>query len=581
MANVYHVNPETGRANICRATEKRGCLYRTETGEVVPHFSSAEEARKHYEQSMENELIQEPESAAPRYSFLKNFQKLEEEFEADFDGVPNRFFNADLRGNIYPQELTDDELISREEIDNKRRQRNLELTIERLEEIQGRRALESTTARMLEEAREELRANKPLSLEELQAKQNSYLDRFNRGYSYTKLGQRLTAAVSAPADLKMDQEKAKELAESIGLNNFQEVTDSKTLTALGADGGYFATLPNGGQVFIASGNLGGKNLAKYSFRGSEAREPFVGRSFVQMDLRTLAGNERIRRLTGVDVVAKSLDATLVESGTTRDSKEELARKRELSKTNTETARADILKAMRALEEKQQTGKNFKSQQKYFRSQRGSIATAFDDKKNPKDSHIAAAKSSSLAKHFKKIEIDGDVDLEEFKRFESDYAKIADKLPEIPADRRPDFRVRYLGKHRATGLYSAGHNAIAIDVRDSGSTIHELGHYYDIAVKENASLSSEFSSMVRDYSRTIKVPAGAGGKYGPEYYSTPTEVFARGFELYASERLGVENNSLLREGKLDRFDYEPITSNPSLKKRMFDFFDRTLKSKEQG
>src|SRR5699024_1528903 len=33
-----------------------------------------------------------------KYSFLADFETLEDQFNDDFEGVPNRFFNADLRG---------------------------------------------------------------------------------------------------------------------------------------------------------------------------------------------------------------------------------------------------------------------------------------------------------------------------------------------------------------------------------------------------------------------------------------------------------------------------------------------------
>lgn len=44
----YHINPETGRPNICRAKEGN-CRYRDDSGEQLPHFPSKTEAREHYE----------------------------------------------------------------------------------------------------------------------------------------------------------------------------------------------------------------------------------------------------------------------------------------------------------------------------------------------------------------------------------------------------------------------------------------------------------------------------------------------------------------------------------------------------
>lgn len=40
----YHINPETGRPNICRAKTPDACKY-AKDGESVPHYDSKEEAR--------------------------------------------------------------------------------------------------------------------------------------------------------------------------------------------------------------------------------------------------------------------------------------------------------------------------------------------------------------------------------------------------------------------------------------------------------------------------------------------------------------------------------------------------------
>lgn len=53
----YHVNPETGRPNLCRAQTPEACLYyNSETGVEAPHFESKEEARSYAEGEMNKEL---------------------------------------------------------------------------------------------------------------------------------------------------------------------------------------------------------------------------------------------------------------------------------------------------------------------------------------------------------------------------------------------------------------------------------------------------------------------------------------------------------------------------------------------
>ena len=56
----YHVNPDTGRPNICRAKIK--CDF----GENTPHFSSKEAAREGYEKQMAEETISDSFSKSPK-----------------------------------------------------------------------------------------------------------------------------------------------------------------------------------------------------------------------------------------------------------------------------------------------------------------------------------------------------------------------------------------------------------------------------------------------------------------------------------------------------------------------------------
>jgi len=47
MSNLYHINKETGRVNICRATKQK-CPYGGKTGQEN-HFATKEEAKQHNE----------------------------------------------------------------------------------------------------------------------------------------------------------------------------------------------------------------------------------------------------------------------------------------------------------------------------------------------------------------------------------------------------------------------------------------------------------------------------------------------------------------------------------------------------
>ncbi|GAA4837999.1 hypothetical protein [Garicola koreensis] len=153
------------------------------------------------------------------------------------------------------------------------------------------------------------------------------------------------------------------------------------------------------------------------------------------------------------------------------------------------------------------GRNFLAQKKYIREQNATIASAFDDKKNPDKARQDMMASTSLSTanggHFSKVEIDNDVDPDEYADFENAIHDAESKLPPIPADRRPDLRIRKLGKHNANGVYNPARNTVAVDVRTSEAYIHEMGHYYDLTAKGNASLSEDFKDISRSYSSAVE------------------------------------------------------------------------------
>ena len=47
----YHINPDTGRAGQCSAKTPEACKYSIESGTVVEHYDSKEEARAAYEKA--------------------------------------------------------------------------------------------------------------------------------------------------------------------------------------------------------------------------------------------------------------------------------------------------------------------------------------------------------------------------------------------------------------------------------------------------------------------------------------------------------------------------------------------------
>lgn len=227
-------------------------------------------------------------------------------------------------------------------------------------------------------------------------------------------------------------------------------------------------------------------------------------------------------------------------------------------------------------EAQEFGTQVLAQRKYADNTGKKLAAAWEDKKHPNKTHQQAAENSRLhGSGFGKIEIDNDVDLSEFTDFEQAVLEAQKKLPKIPEGREPDLRIRKLGKHRAAGLYVPHVNTICVDVRDSGSFVHEYGHFLDFQGAES-SLGSDFGSVTRRYKDLLR-----GCPEGKEaYYGTPSEIWARGFELYAVEKLGIDSRLVKTQGEYgERFDYGPFREDAGLKADAFRVFDRLLEGAE--
>ena len=475
-------------------------------------------------------LLEETEPVEEvRYSFVENFEDIEKQFEADFEGYPSRFFNADLRGRVIPRNVESSDLSAEIPVSNE----------------------SQLVARYLNNA---------------------------------KAAQRLAQGASAPQDLAMPDVQVEETARELGITDLQRVVNLSVVKLFGRnweERTWVGTL-NGKQIIITDGAVGVKNFSTYRMRhgGVKPREDMLPldstKDFAPMDVRTLAGAARVKRKTGFDLaeLSQKVERDMNTLPIGPDGRRIYSKENIDQDQAAKVARAiEILRATEALEDAQREGQNFLAQKKYLKENTGKIATAWMDKKDTDELHKRLAEESVLNDSFAKIELDNDVTEEEFADFEKAWQETKDMLPPIPKGLEPTLRIRKLGKHRANGIYFPTKNTVGIDVRTSEATVHEMAHYFDLAVNNNASLSAPFRSVVTDYTKNLRMPPDMTSK--SSYYSTPTEIFARGYELYAHERLGV-NNRLVRPDKFDRFDYAPFQQNPEMKERMFRFFDDNLK-----
>lgn len=287
--------------------------------------------------------------------------------------------------------------------------------------------------------------------------------------------------------------------------------------------------------------------------GGGTRPALISGRFSKASFRCLIGAERIRRATGknpLDLIATTPGEEKV--GDYADLLDE------------------TLKA-------QSFGERIRDQQKYVSETKTSLASAWEDKKYPDQTHRELAENSILLQAgFRKVEVDNDVDPGEFHDFEQAVIEAQKKLPKIPAGTTPAIRVRKLGKHRALGLYVPHVNTICVDVHDSGSFVHEYGHMLDFQSTES-SMGDDFAEVIGGYRQALVVDGSASRS--AKYYQVPTEIWARAFELWSRERLGIDNRTVQpKEAYESRFDYRPFQENPGLKAKAFRVFDRLVEQR---
>lgn len=159
------------------------------------------------------------------------------------------------------------------------------------------------------------------------------------------------------------------------------------------------------------------------------------------------------------------------------------------------------------------------------------ATVFEDKKDRDREHLALAAHGFIAESFGKVEVDNEVDVGAYRdlerEFEARYA--SGELPQVDTSHMA-LRFRKCGRHRATGLYSPVLDAIAVDPRHPSSTLHEFAHAFDF---QHGQLSSRegFRPILRSFEAGFRREGLSDAEAG--YALTPTEVFARAWEVYAS------------------------------------------------
>ncbi|NSS92967.1 hypothetical protein HRG34_09970 [Enterococcus faecalis] len=209
------------------------------------------------------------------------------------------------------------------------------------------------------------------------------------------------------------------------------------------------------------------------------------------------------------------------------------------------------------------------------------APAWQTKKNINKDTRKIMETTTLNKYFQFVEIDNDVDLALFAKFEEEMEWIHDILPKT-GEKLPELRLRKLGNHKALGLFVPIKNTIAIDFRDTDdeiggvgiqSFVHEYGHALDYGIDNGrlVSMRDDFKPIVARYRANLSL--NGKGSYvaeKAEYYTAPTEVFARAFELYVSET-GL-NSIFLKSKETYSTSIEYALFDQKMREEITTFFD---------
>lgn len=217
---------------------------------------------------------------------------------------------------------------------------------------------------------------------------------------------------------------------------------------------------------------------------------------------------------------------------------------------------------------------------YEKSQSGEYAKAFMTKKNI-TKQVQERMDNTIFRDngFSFVEFDNDTDLEKLTQVEGEWLEVYPKLPKIK-NITTDLRFRKLGKHKANGIYFPTQHCLSVDIRSVSSMIHEYAHLMDYELYSDIiSLRPEFRDIIKSYSYEVdKLDKTSYVAKKKNYYTTPTEVFARGFELYIKEHI---KTSFLKSEE----DYNTLEEyacfTESNRQKLNEFFNTLLNTKKEG
>ena len=218
--------------------------------------------------------------------------------------------------------------------------------------------------------------------------------------------------------------------------------------------------------------------------------------------------------------------------------------------------------------------------KKYKASETEYAKSYMTKKNQSVKLKNKIAGSLFWDYFGYVEYDEDIDYDAIEQYEKEFEIFYHKYFKGLDLSENTIRFRKLGQHHAAGLYYPHAKCLCVDISYPGSFIHELGHlidheYGDLSQRDDFAkvriASCDYYEKRKEEDDAFAKKLGGNTKYNIDYYTEPTEIFARSFELYVYY-IWHENSSLLESNYNDP-QYECTKENLE---RIKEYFDKILK-----
>ncbi|ONG72107.1 hypothetical protein BKK44_09975 [Bacillus cereus] len=218
--------------------------------------------------------------------------------------------------------------------------------------------------------------------------------------------------------------------------------------------------------------------------------------------------------------------------------------------------------------------------------RSEYARSFQTKKHINIEHMSVMKDNIFLQKFNKVELDNIVDLYKFRKVEKEFEKLSKEMyvPKLDIS----FRIKRLGKHKASGIYFCKPiGSLIVDRNGISSFVHELAHMIDydlddIMYSETLAFKTVYE-LYRKNLLSLKRQSSDSRNFEISnkklsYYLQKDEVFARSFEIYQCFFNKIENSLLKAKEVYEKRDEYP-TQDEEYMRAVKLYFDKFFMGKD--